>query len=323
MAKMPLLLAIVVLACRFLALAQYQPNQSTHSLLVGVLDSRGNAAPSLTKNNFRVKVNGHPAVLRDAPYSIAPRRIAVLLDTSGSMAGKTKWLIAREAVDDLLSDTPADVHIALLTFSDQVHDVFDFSQTRDSIVAWLKERPSAQGVKISGRTALYDSVLAATKLLEPTRAGDAIYIISDGGDNASNISDTETRKLLLRSRIRLFVFLLAEPMIFAQERSEPDSIVRLARATGGFVFGVKSDQIALAGEPWEFAYDYDERTRSRVRLYTQALNIQVNGFFTLQFDASPTERKSNKVSVEVIDNSGKVRKDLAWTYPEAFPATGK
>ena len=67
----------------------------------------------------------------DATYSFAPRRIVVLLDMSASMAGEpdhTKWRIASEAVQDLLTEAPSEVSIALLTFSDQVHDVFDFSQ---------------------------------------------------------------------------------------------------------------------------------------------------------------------------------------------------
>jgi hypothetical protein len=295
---------------------------------VNVLDQNGNAVRDLAKDNFRVKVNGRPFGIVEANYSLAPRRIVVLLDMSGSMAGETpnnrKWWIAREAVEDLLEETPADVKVALLTFSSQAHDVFDFSQSRSSVATWLKDEPRRQA-EIKGRTALYDSVLAATKLLEPTRPGDAVYAITDGWDNNSHTSETDTQKILLQSRIRLFVFLFAQPLPFAPEGSVPP-VMRLARATGGFVFGVSGHHGAAGSQglpSWDSTFDYNEPTRERIRLSTRALNIQVNGFYTLHLDGPPTAAQSSKVSLEVVDASGKAKKDVAWTCPEALPAREK
>src|ERR1700674_5965772 len=94
----------------FLAAAQTGPTQTTRSLLVNVLDRNGNAVRNLTKDSFRVKVNGHAGALLDAHYNLAPRRIVVLLDMSGSMAGETEkneqWRIAREAIEDFLTELP-------------------------------------------------------------------------------------------------------------------------------------------------------------------------------------------------------------------------
>jgi hypothetical protein len=81
---------LLLLAYGFLAAAQTAPTQTTRSLLVNVLDGNGNAVRNLTKDSFRVKVNGHAAALLDAHYNLAPRRIVVLLDMSGSMAGETE-----------------------------------------------------------------------------------------------------------------------------------------------------------------------------------------------------------------------------------------
>jgi hypothetical protein len=90
------------------------------SVLVNVIDAHGNAIRDLTKENFHVRVNGKPVVVLDARYSLAPRRIVLLLDMSVSMTVDTEsgqWRIAREAADDLLAETPAEVPIAMLTFS--------------------------------------------------------------------------------------------------------------------------------------------------------------------------------------------------------------
>ena len=65
-----------------------QPSTTANrSLMVNVLDRSGNAVRDLTKENFQVKINKQPVVVLGAEYSLAPRRIVVLLDMSGSMGG--------------------------------------------------------------------------------------------------------------------------------------------------------------------------------------------------------------------------------------------
>jgi len=310
------------------SLAQSSQKQPPASLLVNVLDRNGDAVRSLTKDNFRVKVNGRPATPYEASYSLAPRRIVALLDVSGSMAGEAgqqKWQIARQAAEDLLADTPPDVPIALLTFSDQVHNVFDFSQSRNSITTWLKDGRSKQGdSRIHGRTALFDAILMATKTLGPVRSGDAIYVITDAGDNSSHVRAREVRELLLRSQVRLFLFLLAEQSPFPEIKLGTESVKEIARATGGFVFGVAGHNNGVDFLPsWSYAFDYNERTREKIKLYTQALNIQVNGFYTVHFDLPVASGKARTVSLEIVDGRGQPRKDVAFTYSTLLPPQPK
>ncbi len=324
--------SVLLLACGVPALPQTAPNQSPRSLLVNVLDNDFNAVRDLTKDNFRVKVNGHPATLLEAHYNLAPSRIVVLLDMSGSMAGESsskKWEIAHDAVEYLITETPADVGVALITFSSQVHDVFEFSTSRKSIALWLKGGHSRRA-DVKGRTALYDAVLAAAKLMEPARSGDAIYLITDGGENRSHMSKDATRKLLLQSGIRVFGLLFDEelPIEIVRDGPGPESVMELARETGGYVFGVSPHQISarphiLPPFPDSFSYDYDEHSRERIKFYTQALNVQLSGFYTLHLDAPAPARKPYKVALEVVDENGKAKKDVAWTYQQALPEPAK
>ena len=320
MTKTSLGLAAAVLVLCGVVAGQSAPTAGTPALLANVPDSHGMAVHDLTKDSFQVKVNGQRAKLFEASYSLAPRRIIVLLDMSGSMAGgieSKKWQIVREAVDDLLSDTPPDVHIAMLTFSDQVHDVFDFSQTRDSMAAWLKEGATKHGdSRIHGQTALFDAMVAARNLFGASRPGDTIYVITDGGDNSSRVRATAARNLLLESGIRLFVFLLSDESSFPTEatRQGRDSLKEIARASGGFVFGVSARSSGIDFLPSWDAYEYNDNTRKIIKIYTQALNIQVNGFYTLRFDSPLPSRKARKVSLEVVDTTGRPRKDVAFTY---------
>jgi hypothetical protein len=237
---------------------------------------------------------------------------------SGSMAGQndTKWRVASGALEDLLTQPPSNVPIALLTFSDRVRDIFDFSQSRASMTAWLKDTSQRQSKElIHGKTALYDAVVAGAKMLEPHHLGDAIYLITDGGDSSSHVSWTSSEKLLLVSGIRLFMFLLDEPLM-DREQNGKDFAIDLAHVSGGSVFGVPGHQRGTSFlYDW---YDYGERTRETIRRYTQALNLQVNGFYTLHLEIPIQLKKRGKVSLEIVDPSGRRRKDVAVTYPTAL-----
>jgi Mg-chelatase subunit ChlD len=231
-------LSIVILATflpsGFSQQAQKVPSEK-RSVLVNVIDAHGNAVRDLTKDNFHVRVNGKPAVVLDARYSLAPRRIVLLLDMSGSMIAETasgKWRIAREAADDLLAETPAEMPIAMLTFSRKVGDVFDFSQGRAAIAKWLKEGPGRRS-NLQGGTALFDAILEGLKLLQPVQPGDAVYAITDGGDNVSHALADGTELALLQSDVRLFAFLFADHDVDPVEQEGRRFFLSMVADTGG------------------------------------------------------------------------------------------
>jgi von Willebrand factor type A domain len=289
----------------------------TRSIVANVLDTHGNAVRDLTKENFHLRVNGKPTEVLDARYSLAPRRIVALLDVSGSMTGEKangKWRIAREAADDLLAETPDDVSIAMLTFSGKVRDVVDFSRGRTAIATWLREDPGQRpNRKYSPKTALFDAILEGLRLLQPVQPGDAVYVITDGGDNASQASADKTRSALLQSGVRLFAFLFAEPLKPSSEEEGKDAFLSMVADSGGFVFGVSGHQPVGSGFPWAAGSVYNDDHPERVRLLTQLLNIQLNGFWTLELEA-PLSNKTSNVKLEIAADEGSARKDVGVTY---------
>jgi hypothetical protein len=125
----------------------------------------------------------------------------------------------------------------------------------------------------------------------------------------------------LQAGIRLFLFLFSEPSPFGQE--QPDSVLKLTHETGGFVFGVTGRAAGSSFLPsWDVEYDDNADARERIRLYTKALNIQVNGFYTLLLETSNRPGKQRKISLEIVDGAGKVSKDVAWTYQRLLPVSG-
>lgn len=288
------------------------------TLLVNVLDRNGNAVQNLSKNSFRVRLKGKRVEVLDARFVVAPRRIVVLLDLSGSMAGEesaAKWQIAREAVQDLLTSSPPEVPLAMLTFSDRVRDVFDFRQGRGAIAAWLQGRPVRAPIgKEARRTALFDAVLSALNMLQPYRTGDAVYAITDGDDNMSQATFARVKAALLASRVRLFAFFFQES-VPASLQQKADSFFDMIGDSGGLALGVAGRHKSY--EPsWQFDYVNDSDSQETVKRCTRALNALVNGFWTL--DLSSPRLKGGRIRLEVTDEEGKVRNDLRLIYPYAL-----
>ena len=323
-----LLLAAAPLILSLCSLAQPSPSAASRSITVNVLDRNGNAVRDLTKDSFHFKINKQPVVVLDAHYDLAPRRIVVLLDMSGSMGGTrdtNKWRIAREAVEDLITQTPADAPIALLTFSDKVHDVFDFRESRSAISRWFRDGPTQQ-TSLKGRTALHDAILASLGMLRPYRSGDAVYVITDGGDNASHVSFDQTKAALREASVRFYALLFPEFAPTEEELGDADAVVEMAAETGGFVFGVLGrpalgSASSLPG--WDSNYDYNDRTRDKIKVYTHVLNTQIHGFYTVQVATSLQPGKSAKVSLEIVDAGGKSRKDVGYTFQQVIAPLNK
>jgi hypothetical protein len=179
MGWVPNVLAAVIILPAFFCpgFAQQVPNslKAKRPVVVNVLDVHGDPVRDLAKENFRLRLNGKPVEVLDARYIFAPPRIVILLDMSGSMTeetGSAKWRIAREAVGDLLTATPTGVPIAMLTFTSNVRDIFDFFNSRSVVTNWLSKGPGQEPkLKYPARTALFDAILAGLKFLSPVQPG--------------------------------------------------------------------------------------------------------------------------------------------------------
>src|SRR3972149_226841 len=103
------------------ALAQACPGEGgprRRTLAVNVLDEQGNQVSGVTAANFRAEFRGPPGKILSAALGTQPRRIVLLLDTSGSMAARVgKWELAAEAAEDLLGWGPPARGAALGTFA--------------------------------------------------------------------------------------------------------------------------------------------------------------------------------------------------------------
>jgi hypothetical protein len=138
-------------------------------------------------------------------------------------------------------------------------------------------------------------------------------VITDGGDSGSSLSAKELEKQLLRHQIRLFAFLLDEPFAPPEELEQKRNFLEMVVNTGGFTFGASSDQmLSSAGEP---RYRLDIPARERIEAQTELLVAQIGGTYRLDISATQALPDESRVSLELLDDKGKRRKDVIVLFP--------
>lgn len=302
------------------AQGQNSANCHRHTLIVGALDTAGLPIKGVAAASFKATYRGRPVHILSSEFVERPTaRIVVLLDTSGSMrdsrldSDRNKWKSARTAATELVSSAPPRMQIAVFTFANKAEKRFELASEHKVIEEWLRA-PSTQDIsKLKGKTALYNAILEALKELEPAQLGDAIYVITDGGENASAESKSRIGLALQASGVRLFVFLLNGPTLNPAEDADRLDVHDLALGSGGFGTNVGPYSITAR---MHGSYDYDDNVVARIRAWTQVLEAEIGNFYVLQVETPETSSKAGKWTLEVVDAQGRKRKDVTVVYPQ-------
>jgi von Willebrand factor type A domain-containing protein len=218
------------------------------SLPVYVHDGQGRPIRGLTTADFEGKFQGKTVKLLSLHPDTRPRQIAVLLDISGSMKGEAlghEWEVAREVASHIVRSELKDTSLAFLLFSDHIQEQIDFSHPSVEIAKRLQEIGTTSSFEkkyVRGRTALRDVLLSAVDVFGGSDSSRSVYVISDGGDNASHSTFEEVRHAVGRSGVRIY-FVVLEPEGIASSRNvtpkeiEGSNEVRdLVKSSGGMTF---------------------------------------------------------------------------------------
>jgi hypothetical protein len=220
--------ALLALAC--CSEAQTCPSAT---ISLNVLTRDGSVVRGLLPNHFAVDLNGRRAKIETFELDSAPRRVILVVDTSGSMRRNYGggWRVGLQLAAYAINTIPADASVAFVTFNDKADNpVFGDRQQAASRLSGLGE------ASLERRTSLFDTVQRSLMALTPPRFGDLIYLVTDGGDNYSKITLTQLTPELARRGTRIFVVLAENP----GERTEEDQRGRelmseLVRNTGGYL----------------------------------------------------------------------------------------
>jgi hypothetical protein len=211
---------------------------SDASIWLSAFDKSGAVETGLKAEDLRFEVGGKPTQALSFSLDAHPRRILVMVDTSGSMSaspGEGKLGSVLTVAGVAAAALPPDTAALLLTFGDKLVPESDDFETRQQVgqrVLDLSNRTAR------GRTALLDSIDQGLRLFGDPQFGDSIYLVSDGGDNHSRTSYSKLQEKLILRGVRVFVFLVPTRMVSEEEVRAAESTNDLARSTGGSLIDI-------------------------------------------------------------------------------------
>lgn len=270
-------------------------------ILVNDLNGDFGTKQSLRSTDLRVDVDHKLVQILSISQDTRPRRIVLMVDTSGSMETsprKRGWGITLPAAAYAVDVVPNSASAALVTFSDKLQQESGDFENRNTVGAKVLE---LKGRRPHGGTLLLDSIGQALINFTELRFGDAIYVVTDGGDTGSKTSLRQLRQELAARGIRVFVFLVLGDLW----REKEDAITGaqqmedLAEFTGGEVVRISSTEVGA----------------KRAELDNLAPHIigQVENVYRLELGVSSTERPA-RVEVSFVGGNGRKRRSIAYSH---------
>lgn len=206
---------------------------------------------------FELTENGRP---RDVEVQRLPTddlEVAVVIDTSGSM-GVAPMEAAKTAALEFTDRMPAAVAISVIEFNTATAVISDFTTDR------AETREAISGLASGGRTALYEGVHLALDLFDgrdPARR--AIVLLSDGGDNESGATLTETfDRLEGRDEVMHIIELVTAEI-------DADALRQLAASADG--------EVVSAEDPDALSEVYEEIASKLVNRYELTYTSEAHG----------------------------------------------
>lgn len=193
-----------------------------------VSDASGRYVTGLTRDDFRLVVDGQRQPIETFEAVNSSLSVVLVLDVSASMAPKLRE--ARAAALALLEALKPGDRAAVLTFASNVVGFTPLSTERAGARAALEE------ARVSGETALYDATAAALRRLSSTTGRRAVVLFTDGEDNRSRLSIEQVVELARGSEAS--VFAVAE--VPAEVKTLLRGLDRLAEETGGRAWFISS-----------------------------------------------------------------------------------
>ena len=189
--------------------AQYEGRVDVNAVVVPVTvrNSKGRVVTGVARRKFKLYVDGFKIPIRDLNLeSDLPISLGFIVDTSGSMMGR-KMSGSQQLITAFLQYRRSEDQLALWTFGDdRVLERFPFG------MGWYLLPRVLETLKPWSTTALYDMVLRVPEVLEKARHHRrAAILLTDGVDNASEISADEATAVAQRLETPIYVLGVEPP----------------------------------------------------------------------------------------------------------------
>jgi VWFA-related protein len=254
MIRLRLLVVTVAAACLATARVESQgpepqerPSFTAESELVVLhvtVKDRGQYVAGLPQDAFGIIEDGRPQSIPFFSSEDAPVTVGLLIDNSGSMRSNRELVLAA-ATAFVEHSNPQDEVFALM-FNETLQAALPAEMPFTSDAGVLRIA-LGQAISPRGRTALYDAIAAGQEYLARGRyERKVLVVVSDGGDNASEITFEDALNRIQASNVVIHAVGLVDPI---EEDANPKRLKRLAQASGGVAFQPRTaKQVAEALE---------------------------------------------------------------------------
>ncbi len=298
-----------------------------------VLNKKNDEVIDATRLRFQAFYRGKPIPVTAVTASEKAPPVLILFDLSGSVTSSSQVIanpnidLSRAhtgallpspiqtgfiVLDRLLADLPLSTEVGLAVFASRMELLVRPTSNRNEVVdaaRSLRQNLGDVQKRIGGSTALWDAINESRKLLNNPETGDAIFVMSDGGDNLSKNHSKSVITSAGASGIRLFVaplqifqFLrLGERLNFWQRsaiqaaQAQMSALEEAVEATGG----------------WTFAATGRRTTDAELNL--QRRIVQVAHRLTIELPEAVDRPRDWEL--EITNVSAAVKKDLELVYP--------
>ena len=193
-------------------------------LFVSARDRSGRPVPNLQESDFEVLEDGESQQIRRFEvFENIPLRVAVLMDTSASMA-RSLAPAQEAALRFLTALVGPDDRGAVITFNRLARVAAPLTNDHRVLAS------SLVGLAAQGETALYDSLMYSLYYLAGVTGQRALLVLTDGRDEVSEFDFAETLDFARRSGVAIFTVGLNAGAADGPERAR---LRALASETGG------------------------------------------------------------------------------------------
>jgi Ca-activated chloride channel homolog len=263
--------------------ARFSARSELVILDVAVTDDRGGFVHGLPADSFRVIENGRPQMVSFFAEQDAPATIGLLIDSSGSMLVNRDRMIS--GITSLAEASNPDDEFLPLVFNERVTYVLPPDTTFTSDPRELKEALTS-GLAVVGKTAFHDALVEALGgVAKGSHERRVVIVLSDGGDNASQLSFNRVLEKVQASNVVIYTIALIDPLSIGHD---PGVLRRLSKITGGLSF-----------EP---------KRRGQIEDALRAIAADIRSRYTLAFEPADTSSGSVKHVRVVVEAPG--RKDV-------------
>jgi len=266
------------------------------NILFTVADKKGKFVTNLRKDDFKVFEDERPQTITNfSSETNLPLTIALLVDTSGSIRDKLRFE-EEAAIEFFYSTLQRGKDKALvISFDSGVELLQDFTDDPEKLADKIRK------IRAGGGTSLYDAIyLAVNEKLAAQGGRKIVILITDGDDNSSRVSLTETLEAAQQNFVTIYSISTNSAAFFGskdQERGDK-TLKKFSEETGGKAFfPLKIEDLSSS------FLDIHDELRSQYQIGYRPTNSKADGTF-------------RRIRVDVADKRYKARARSGYYMPK-------